>query len=220
MKLPACIWNMGRLHLFPWRCWSTSQPNNTNTTNDDIGYNQGGKGNPWVWTGGLQYLLLKEKWLPLFLHWLTVRVCCGVRGVHRKCVPIHFLKVCWEKASLLWCSPHMGRLHLLFITSWLYFSSKFQDGVQSAKKETLPVCVREHYCYFSLWACRSSPLTLWHNSPDSVSPLQETFANIWEYIGLSFWQDRGQCVFVCLCCECVFPVALHKAHMNIQHLKV
>lgn len=61
--------------------------------------------------------------------------------VHSKCVPIHFLKVCCEKTSLLWYGPHMGRLHLLFITSWLYFSSKFQAGVQSAKKETLPVCV-------------------------------------------------------------------------------
>lgn len=46
-----------------------------------------------------------------------------------------------EKTSLLWYSPHVGRLHLLFITSCLYFSSKFQAGVQSAKKETLPVCV-------------------------------------------------------------------------------
>lgn len=57
--------------------------------------------------------------------------------VRSTCVPIHFLKVCCKKASLLRCSPHVGRLHLLFITSWLYFSSKFQAGVQSAKKASL-----------------------------------------------------------------------------------
>ncbi len=39
----------------------------------------------------------------------------------------------------------------------------------------------------------------------------ETFPNIWEYTGLRFWQDGGWCVF---------PVAPHKAYMNLLHLKV
>lgn len=52
-----------------------------------------------------------------------------------------------RKPSFLRSSPHTGRLHLLFITSWLYFSSKFQANVQRAKKETLPVYERERHCY-------------------------------------------------------------------------
>lgn len=70
----------------------------------------------------------------------------------------------------------MVRLHLLFITSWLYFSSKFQDGgddggVQSAKKDPPYVCVceRESATVILLY----STFTLWHNRPDSVSPLQK-----------------------------------------------
>lgn len=101
--------------------------------------------------------------------------------VRSTCVPIHFLKVCCEKASLLRCSPHVGRLHLLFITSWLYFSCKFQAGVQSAKKASL--------C--SLYVCG---LLLFLFVRTQIKPRfsffpAETFPNIWEYIGLSFWQE-------------------------------
>lgn len=83
------------------------------------------------------------------------------------CVPIHFLKVCCKKTFLLRCSPHVGRLHLLFITSWLYFSSKFQAGVQSAKKPSLcvsvwdvrttviPLCKNAHRAQIQFHSCRN-----------------------------------------------------------------
>lgn len=91
----------------------------------------------------------EKKWLPLSLHWLTVRVCCEAREEGEKggvltqilCANSFPQGLLQEKSPLHWYSPHMRRLHLLFITSWLYFSSKFQAGVQSAKKETLPACV-------------------------------------------------------------------------------
>lgn len=108
-----------------------------------------------------------------------------------------------RKPSFLWSSPHKGRLHLLFSTSWLYFSSKFQANVQWAKKEALPVHEREHYCYCSLWAGRSSPLARQRNNPDSVSPLQNHLPisrNIWVS---HFGRTQGS---VCVCVVSVYSV--------------
>lgn len=130
-------------------------------------------------------------------------------------MPIHFLKVCCEKTSLLWYSPHVGRLHLLFITSWLYFSSKFQAGVQSARRETLPVCVC--VCARLLFLFVSMP-----NEPPSRSGITTQiqflpYRNISQYVGIYRLLILAGQRLVCVLCECVFPVVLHKAHM---HLKV
>lgn len=120
------------------------------------------------------------------------------------CVPIHFLKVCCKKTFLLRCSPHVGRLHLLFITSWLYFSSKFQAGVQSAKKASL--CV---------WAFGMCGLLLFlfvrmHVEPRFSFIPAETFPNIWEHRPLVL---AGECVVSAYS-------QIHNAHMNRLHLMV
>lgn len=120
------------------------------------------------------------------------------------CVPIHFLKVCCKKTFLLLCSPHVGRLHLLFITSWLYFSSKFQAGVQSAKKASL--CV---------WAFGMCGLLLFlfvrmHIEPRFSFIPAETFPNIWEHRPLVL---AGECVVSAYS-------QIHNAHMNRLHLMV
>jgi len=142
----------------------------------------------------------------------------STEGVHGKCVPIHFLKVCCEKKKkfLRWYSPHVGRLHLLFITSWLYFSSKFQVGVQSAKKETLPVDVCVCVCVYTLvlFLFVSMP------PPSSLSGITTQILflpsrNASQYLGiygrLISAGSRSLCVCVCVC-----SMALHKAHMPLK----
>jgi len=112
------------------------------------------------------------------------------------CVPVHFLKVCCEKTSLLRCSPHVGRLHLLFITSWLYFSSKFLAGVQSAQKPSLcaRICAVIPLCKNADWA------------QIKFLPRQTRFPNIWEYT----------CPLI-LTVERVVCSQIHRAHMKRLH---
>lgn len=124
---------------------SGSQLNNI-TTNYDIGFNLGNKEALKSKLKKLRYfslVSLKKKMAsficPLInsegLLWWRVRLC-----TQQMCAN-SFPPGLQRKTSLLWYGPHVGRLHLLFITSWLYFSSKFQAGVQSAKKPSLCVCV-------------------------------------------------------------------------------